>query len=85
VYLCFRTHSQLVKIAYKYPPIPQFIVQIPALNLPDLSNFEFQSSYQMANLSFLLSVLALSLLAVFAADATTLLDFCVTNPIGQGI
>ncbi|AES64843.1 putative germin, rmlC-like cupin domain-containing protein [Medicago truncatula] len=39
----------------------------------------------MANLSFLLPVLALSLLAVFAVDAaTTLQDFCVTNPIGQG-
>jgi len=39
----------------------------------------------MANLSFLLPVLALSFLVVFAADATTLQDFCVTNPIGQGI
>ncbi|CAK8531423.1 unnamed protein product [Lathyrus sativus] len=38
----------------------------------------------MANLSFLLSVLALSLSVVFAADPNTLQDFCVTNPIGQG-
>ncbi|KEH37070.1 putative germin, rmlC-like cupin domain-containing protein [Medicago truncatula] len=38
----------------------------------------------MANLSLMLPLLALSLLAVFAADATTLQDFCVTNPIGQG-
>jgi hypothetical protein len=37
----------------------------------------------MANFSFLLLVLALSL--VFAVDASTLQDFCVTNPIGQGI
>jgi hypothetical protein len=50
-----------------------------------LASFEFQSSCQMANLSFLLFVLALSLSTVFAADATTLQDFCVTNPIGQGI
>ncbi|WJX23258.1 hypothetical protein P8452_12481 [Trifolium repens] len=34
------------------------------------------------NFSFLLLVLALSL--VFAVDASTLQDFCVTNPIGQG-
>ena len=40
----------------------------------------------MANFSFLLPVLALSLSAVFAAYASsTLQDFCVTNPIGQGI
>jgi len=32
----------------------------------------------MANLSFLLPVLALSLSVVFAADASTLQDFCVT-------
>jgi len=38
----------------------------------------------MAKLTLLLPLLALSLSTVFAADATTLLDFCVTNPIGQG-
>ncbi|XP_050872539.1 putative germin-like protein 2-1 [Lathyrus oleraceus] len=38
----------------------------------------------MANLSFLLSLLALSLSVVFAADPSTLLDFCVTAPISQG-
>jgi hypothetical protein len=39
----------------------------------------------MANLSFLLPILALSLSSVFVAYASTLQDFCVTNPIGQGI
>ncbi|XP_058749422.1 putative germin-like protein 2-1 isoform X1 [Vicia villosa] len=39
----------------------------------------------MANLSlFLLSALAFSLSVVFAVDPSTLQDFCVTNPIGQG-
>ncbi|CAJ2657911.1 unnamed protein product [Trifolium pratense] len=38
----------------------------------------------MANLLFLLPILALSLSPVFVAYASTLQDFCVTNPIGQG-
>ncbi|KAL5097707.1 hypothetical protein RYX36_002034 [Vicia faba] len=39
----------------------------------------------MANLSLiLLSALALSFSLVFATDPSTLQDFCVTNPIGQG-
>jgi hypothetical protein len=39
----------------------------------------------MANLSFLMSLLALSLSHVFAADPSNLQDFCVANPIDQGI
>ncbi|XP_012569795.1 putative germin-like protein 2-1 [Cicer arietinum] len=38
----------------------------------------------MANISLLLFVLALSLSAVLATDPSTLQDFCVANPIGQG-
>ncbi|KAK2394633.1 putative germin protein 2-1 [Trifolium repens] len=38
----------------------------------------------MANLSFLMSLLALSLSHVFAADPSNLQDFCVANPIDQG-
>ncbi|WJX23260.1 hypothetical protein P8452_12483 [Trifolium repens] len=38
----------------------------------------------MANLSFLMSLLALSLSLVFAADPSNLQDFCVANPIDQG-
>jgi hypothetical protein len=47
--------------------------------------FQISSFYQMANLSFLMSLLALSLSHVFAADPSNLQDFCVANPIDQGI
>ncbi|GAU22877.1 hypothetical protein TSUD_376880 [Trifolium subterraneum] len=38
----------------------------------------------MANLSFLLPILALSFSSVFVAYASTIQDFCVTNPLSQG-